>query len=79
MNRRLFFLKQDGWFETELTDGMLHAAYEDLIHWAYVLMERHHYRNYRIVEAPHAASALPEEKGSGKRACRADEFLIHPV
>ena len=53
MNIRLFFLKQDGWFEAELTEKLLHATDEDLIRWAYAMMERYHYRNYRITEKPH--------------------------
>jgi hypothetical protein len=52
MNKQLFFLKRDGWFEAELTENMLHATLEDLINWAYTVMERNHYRNYRIKEEP---------------------------
>jgi len=50
MNMRLFFLKQDGWFEAELTEKLLHATAEDVIRWAYAMMEMHHYRNYLITE-----------------------------
>jgi hypothetical protein len=53
MNMRLFFLKQDGWFEAELTEKLLHATGEDLIRWAYTMMKLHHYRNYWIREEPH--------------------------
>ena len=52
MNIRLFFLKQDGWFEAELTEELLHATGEDLTRWAYTVMERYHYRNYLITENP---------------------------
>jgi len=51
MNCRLFFLKQDGWFEAELSGRLLAASGEDLIRWAYTMMERNHYRNYRITES----------------------------
>jgi hypothetical protein len=49
---RLFFLTQDGWFESELTEKLLHATGEDLIRWAYAMMERYNYRNYLITENP---------------------------
>jgi hypothetical protein len=52
MNIRLFFLKKEGWFEAELTEKLLHANVEDLIRWAYAMMERNHYRNYLITEMP---------------------------
>jgi hypothetical protein len=58
MNMRLFFLQKDGWFEAELTEKLLHASGEDLIRWAYAMMERHHYRNYLITEVP--IPCLPE-------------------
>jgi hypothetical protein len=57
MNIRLFFLKQDGWFEAELTEELLHATGEDLTRWAYTVMERYHYRNYLITENPGCALA----------------------
>ena len=57
MNIRLFFLKQDGWFEAELTEELLHATGEDLIRLAYAMMERYHYRNYLITENPGCALA----------------------
>jgi hypothetical protein len=52
MNKRLFFLKQDGWFEAELTGKLLHASGEELVLWAYAMMERKNYRNYLITENP---------------------------
>jgi hypothetical protein len=57
MNKRLFFLKPDGWFEAELTEKLLHATAEDLTRWAYAMMERYHYRNYLITENPDCALA----------------------
>lgn len=52
MNKRLFFLNKDGWFEEELTGKLLHASREELVLWAYAMMERKNYRNYRITEKP---------------------------
>jgi len=52
MKKRLFFLRQNGWFEVELTGKLLHATYEELIRWIYATMERHNYRNYLITENP---------------------------
>ena len=31
MNRRLFFLQQEGWFEVEITGKLLHATDEELV------------------------------------------------
>jgi hypothetical protein len=67
MNMRLFFLKHDGWFEAELTEKLLHATAEDLIRWAYAVMERNHYRNYRITEGPHPLTSLGAGTGEGER------------
>jgi hypothetical protein len=52
MNRRLFFLKHDGWFEEALSGKLLHATQEELVLWAYAMMERKNYRNYLITEKP---------------------------
>jgi hypothetical protein len=52
MNRRIFFLKHDGWFETGITGKLLHAPLEELCRWAYAMMEQHNYRNYLITENP---------------------------
>ncbi|MBN2275602.1 MAG: hypothetical protein JXR41_13785 [Bacteroidales bacterium] len=51
MNKRLFFLKRDGWFEADMTGELTAASIEDLILQAYKIMEQHHYRNYRIMES----------------------------
>jgi hypothetical protein len=67
MNMRLFFLKQDGWFEAELTEKLLHASGEDLIRWAYTVMERYNYRNYLITErAQPCPPSIVEEPEAGK-------------
>lgn len=52
MNRRLFFLSNEGWFEEELTGKLLQAPYDELVLWAYAMMERKNYRNYLITENP---------------------------
>jgi hypothetical protein len=52
MNKRLFFLKQDGWFEADMTGKLLNVPVEELSRWAYTMMERHNYRNYLITENP---------------------------
>lgn len=52
MNKRLFFLNHDGWFEEEITGKLLHASQEELVLWAYAMMERKNYRNYLITENP---------------------------
>jgi len=52
MNKRLFFLKHDGWFEEEVSRKLLHASHEELVLWAYAMMERKNYRNYLITENP---------------------------
>jgi hypothetical protein len=52
MNRRLFFLKQEGWFEVEITGKLLQATDTELIRWVYAMMDRHKYRNYLITENP---------------------------
>ena len=52
MNRRLFFLKHDGWFEVEVTGRLLHASQEELLQLAYAMMEQYHYRNYLITDDP---------------------------
>jgi hypothetical protein len=52
MNKRLFFLDKEGWFEAEVTGKLLHASNEELVLWAYAMMERKNYRNYLITENP---------------------------
>ena len=52
MNKRLFFLKNDGWFEEDLSDKLTHASHEELVLWAYSMMERKNYRNYLISDNP---------------------------
>jgi len=52
MNKRLFFLKGDGWSEFEMSGKLLKATQEELILWAYEMMERYGYRNYLITENP---------------------------
>ncbi len=52
MNRRLFFLNQDGWFEQEMSGGLISAPHDELVLWAYAMMERKNYRNYLITENP---------------------------
>jgi hypothetical protein len=52
MYKRLFFLRHDGWFESRLEGKLLHAGMDEIIPWAYAMMERHHYRNYMITENP---------------------------
>jgi hypothetical protein len=52
MKKRLFFLRQNGWFEVKLTGKLLHASYEELIRWIYAMMEQYNYRNYLITENP---------------------------
>jgi len=51
MNKRLFFLKHEGWFEAELSGKLLSASGEELILWAYDMMDRYNYRNYWIMES----------------------------
>ncbi len=55
MNKRLFFLNRDGWFEEEISGKLLHAPHEELILWVYAMMERKNYRNYLITENPERA------------------------
>ena len=82
MNMQLFFLTQDGWFEAELTEKLLHVTAEDLIRWAYAMMERNHYRNYRIMEGPLSCPlSFPEKRNQmagGKTGMQAPaaEFII---
>ena len=52
MHKRLFFLKQDGWHETEINENLMYAPVEELVFWAYAMMERYGYRNYMITENP---------------------------
>jgi hypothetical protein len=58
MKKRLFFLRQNEWFEVELTGKLLHASYEELTRWVYTMMERYNYRNYLITENPGAVLAM---------------------
>ncbi|HLO58812.1 MAG TPA: hypothetical protein VK179_08740 [Bacteroidales bacterium] len=50
--KRLFFLKNDGWTEEEISGRMLQFTQEELVLWAYAMMERKNYRNYLITENP---------------------------
>jgi choline kinase len=52
MTKRLFFLNHDGWYEEEISEKLLHASQEELVLWAYAMMERKNYRNYLITENP---------------------------
>jgi hypothetical protein len=52
MNRRLFFLQQEGWFEVEIAGKLLQAKDDELARWAYGMMDRYGYRNYWISENP---------------------------
>ena len=52
MNKRLFFLNRDGWFEEEISGRLLTATDEELVLWAYAMMERKNYRNYLITDNP---------------------------
>jgi hypothetical protein len=52
MNRRLFFLNQDGWFEAEVTAKLLNSSNEELLQWTYAIMDKLGYRNYLITENP---------------------------
>jgi hypothetical protein len=52
MQKRLFFLKQDGWFEAEVTARLLNSSNEALLQWTYAMMDKHGYRNYLITENP---------------------------
>ena len=59
MNKRLFFLRQDGWFEFQMTGNLSSLSLDDLIGWAYGMMERHQYRNYWITESSHRPCGPP--------------------
>jgi len=50
-------LKRDGWFEEEISERLLHASHEELVLWAYSMMERKNYRNYLITENPERVMA----------------------
>jgi hypothetical protein len=52
MRKRLFFLKQDGWFEAEVTAKLLDSSNEELLTWTYAMMDKHGFRNYLITENP---------------------------
>jgi hypothetical protein len=52
MNKRLFFLSHDGWFEEAISEKLLHASQDEIVLWAYAMMERKNYRNYLITENP---------------------------
>lgn len=55
MQKRLFFLKQDGWFEAEVTAKLLDSSNEELFQWTYAMMDKHGYRNYLLTENPKPA------------------------
>ncbi len=52
MNKRLFFLSAEGWFEEEISGKLLNASHDELVLWAYAMMERKNYRNYLITDNP---------------------------
>jgi hypothetical protein len=52
MNRRLFFLNKDGWFEAEITAKLLNSSNEELLQWTYAMMDKQGFRNYLITENP---------------------------
>jgi hypothetical protein len=52
MNKRLFFLRQDGWFEVEVSAKLLKSSNEELFKWTYAMMDKHGYRNYLVTENP---------------------------
>jgi hypothetical protein len=52
MNMRCFFLKQDGWFEAEVTENLKDASPDELARWVYAMADRHKFRNYLITENP---------------------------
>lgn len=52
MNKRVFFLNNGGWFEEEISEKLLNCSREELILWAYAMMERKNYRNYLVTENP---------------------------
>jgi len=52
MQKRLFFLKKDGWCEAVPGSYLHNASYDELIKLAYGMMTRYCYRNYMITENP---------------------------
>jgi len=52
MEKRLFFLNQEGWFEVEVTENLKNASPDELAKWVYAMVDRHKYRNYLITENP---------------------------
>ncbi len=68
MNKQLYFLKQDGWFEYEMTGNQLTLSLDELISWAYDIMKRERYRNYIIKEGPHPLPPLQNGEGPGVRS-----------
>ncbi len=52
MQKRLFFLKKEGWFEAEVAAKLLNSSNEELLQWTYAMMDKHGYRNYLITENP---------------------------
>lgn len=48
----MFFLKNGGWFEEELSVRLQQTSNEELVLWAYAMMERKNYRNYLITDNP---------------------------
>ena len=63
MNKRLFFLKHDGWFEVKVAGKLLNMSDNELIRWAYAMMEQYNYQNYLITEGPHPC---PSSSGEGQ-------------
>jgi hypothetical protein len=60
MNKRVFFLRHDGWFEEEISGKLTNCKHEELILWAYAMMERKNYRNYLVTENPDRVLAKKE-------------------
>jgi hypothetical protein len=52
MEKRLFFLKKEGWFEAEITENLKNASPEELAQWVYAMVDQYKYRNYLITENP---------------------------
>jgi hypothetical protein len=52
MEKRLFFLKKEGWFEAEITENLKNASPDELAQWVYAMADRYKFRNYLITENP---------------------------
>lgn len=58
MQRRLFFLRHDGWFEVEISGKLLHTTDTELLQWVYKVTEISGYRNYMVSENPQTESPV---------------------